>query len=269
MRQLKVLSYNIQVGIDSHRFGHYVTRSWRHLFPSKQRQNNLYGVSKILKDYDLVALQEVDGGSLRSGFINQVQYLGDIGQFNAWYHQCNRNLGKIAQQSNGLLSRLPVNSIINHKLPGRIPGRGAIEAIFGDGPFHLAVYVVHLSLGKKARAQQLDYLATLFENHPFVIVLGDMNMLPEELKHWTQLHDLQIAGEKELVNTYPSWQPTTHIDHVLLSNNLNVTQTEVLPFRYSDHLPIAVTIELPETLSEVLYPHPLPGSPAKEKSLQE
>lgn len=253
MRQLKVLSYNIQVGIDSHRFGHYFTRSWRHLFPSKQRQNNLHGVSKILKDYDIVALQEVDGGSLRSGFINQVQYLGDIGHFNAWYHQCNRNLGKIAQQSNGLLSRLPVNSIINHKLPGRIPGRGAIEAIFGDGNIHLAVYVVHLSLGKKARFQQLHYLAEILKKHTYVIILGDMNMLPEELKQWAQQNNLKIAGEKDLISTYPSWQPTTHIDHVLVSNNLSVTKTEVLPFRYSDHLPIAVTVELPKVLSNVLY----------------
>ncbi len=269
MSLLKLLSYNIQVGIDSHHFGHYVTRSWRHFLPSKQRQNNLQGVSKILKDYDIVALQEVDGGSLRSGFINQVQYLGDIGNFNAWYHQCNRNLGKIAQQSNGLLSRLPVTSIINHRLPGRIPGRGAIEAIFGVGSTHLAVYVVHLSLGKKARAQQLAYIAKIIKKHPFVVVLGDMNMLPEELQSWTQQNQMQIAGVNDLISTYPSWQPTTHIDHILVSQNLKVIQTEVLPFRFSDHLPIAVTVELPDQLEKILYDHKELEANLKENLIHE
>jgi len=248
MADLKLLSYNIQVGIDSHHFSHYVTRSWRHVFPSKQRQSNLHSVSKILKDYDIVALQEVDGGSLRSGFINQVQYLGDIGQFNAWYHQCNRNLGKIAQQSNGILCRYPVTAIVNHKLPGRIPGRGAIEAVLGNNENTLAIYVVHLSLGKKARAQQLNYLSKITKKHKHIIIMGDMNMLPIELHPWTDKNHLTIAGEKEGILTYPSWEPATHIDHILVSDHMHIKHAAVLPFRYSDHLPIAVTVEIPSTI---------------------
>lgn len=269
MADLKLLSYNIQVGIDSHHFRHYVTRSWRHLFPSRQRQSNLHSVSKILKDYDIVALQEVDGGSIRSGFINQVQYLGDIGQFNAWYHQCNRNLGKIAQQSNGLLCRFPVNSIVNHKLPGRIPGRGAIEAIIGQGDHTMAIYVVHLSLGKKARALQLEYLSKLFHKHQQVIIMGDMNMLPKELHAWCDINQLIIAGEQEGIQTYPSWEPSTHIDHILISNSLNITESKVLPIRYSDHLPVSVTVEVPDDLYQNFIEPDLQNQPIEEDVINE
>ncbi len=263
MSTLQLLSYNIQVGIDSHQFSHYLTRSWRHLLPNKQRQHNLEGVSQILHNFDIVALQEVDSGSLRSGFINQVDYLGQTGQFSDWYHQCNRNLGKIAQQSNGLLSRIPIRSVSNHKLPGRIPGRGAIEAVIGEEDSQIAVYVVHLSLGKRARSLQLDYLAEETQKHPHVIVMGDMNCTTEELQSWAEKADLSLAGHDEDLTTYPSWQPQTHIDHVLVSESLKVIETKVLPFRYSDHLPLAATIALPDSLNQSFFrnyqPFPSPG----------
>ena len=260
---LKLLSYNIQVGIDSHQFSHYLTRSWRHLLPNRQRQQNLEGVSAILHDFDIVALQEVDAGSLRSGFINQIDYLGQTGQFSDWYHQCNRNLGKIAQQSNGLLSRFPIRSIINHKLPGRIPGRGAIEAVIGENDAEIAVFVVHLSLGKRARTKQLEFLAKEAKKHDHMVIMGDMNCTTDELKQWSNNAGLVLAGHDEDLTTYPSWQPETHIDHVLVSQSLTVLETKVLPFRYSDHLPLAVTISLPDSFNNDFFknyqPFPTPA----------
>jgi endonuclease/exonuclease/phosphatase family metal-dependent hydrolase len=77
---------------------------------------NLQKIGDLLGDFDLVALQEADGGSLRSGYVNQVEHLAHLGAFPYWYQQLNRNLGRLAQHSNGVLSRLKPWAIEDHPL---------------------------------------------------------------------------------------------------------------------------------------------------------
>ena len=55
--------------------------------------------------YDVVALQESDAGSLRTGFTNQTEYLARQSCFPYWLDQTNRHLGHFAKHSNGLLIR--------------------------------------------------------------------------------------------------------------------------------------------------------------------
>ncbi len=74
-RSLRLMTYNIQTGIETNDYHHYLTRSWRHFLPNADRQLNLGRISDIITEYDFVGLQEVDAGSFRSGFINQVESL--------------------------------------------------------------------------------------------------------------------------------------------------------------------------------------------------
>ena len=78
-QRIRLLSFNIQVGISTSAYRHYVTRSWKHLLPHQERYRNLEKIGFLLNDFDIVALQEADGGSLRSGYINQVQQLAQLG----------------------------------------------------------------------------------------------------------------------------------------------------------------------------------------------
>ena len=126
MQPLKFLTFNIQVGIRTKGYGQYLTHGWKHVLPHGDRANNLRRIADLVADYDVVALQEIDGGSIRSGFVNQVEYLADRAQFPYWYTQLNRTLGPFAQHGNGLLSRIAPIDMEDHKLPGAIPGRGAI-----------------------------------------------------------------------------------------------------------------------------------------------
>ena len=64
--RLRVLSLNIQVGLLTQNYRHYVTRAWRHVLPSRHARENLKRVAALAADYDLVALQEADAGSLRT-----------------------------------------------------------------------------------------------------------------------------------------------------------------------------------------------------------
>jgi|TARA_Y100000310_G_scaffold327653_1_gene394348 endonuclease/exonuclease/phosphatase family metal-dependent hydrolase len=243
--RLRLLSFNIQVGIQTESFHHYFTRGWQHLLPTPQRIPQLDRIARLLTDYDVVALQETDGGSLRSGFVNQVEYLADVAGFPYWYLQRNRDLGMLAQNGNGLLSRAVPQYIEDHKLPGKIPGRGAILCCLRSGEESLALVIVHLSLGPKDRARQLAYLREMIADYRHVVLMGDMNtqlhpLLQQSPLKYADLHS-PVAG----VKTYPSWRPKLCLDHILLSSELSVNYAQTADCNRSDHLPIAVEISLP------------------------
>ena len=156
---LRILSYNVQVGITTRRPHHYFTHSWKHVLPHSQRLSNLEKVAHLLRGYDLIGLQEVDAGSIRSNYINLVEYLALQSGFPYWYHQVNRNLGRFAQHSNGLLSRFHPAEVRDISLPALIPGRNAILARYGDTEESLAVIVMHVSVSPRARSRQFGYIS--------------------------------------------------------------------------------------------------------------
>lgn len=248
---LRLLSYNIQTGISTTRYRHYVTRSWRHVLPSSRRVENLDRIGTLISTYDIVGLQEVDGGSLRSGYINQVEYLAWRGAFPFWHSQLNRNLGRLAQHSNGLLSRITPTEILEHKLPGLIPGRGALMARYGSSDDCLVVLIIHLALSPRARDQQMAYIAELVRGYRNVVLMGDMNCRASDVDGF-RLSPLERSGLIEPVrhiNTYPSWQPQRSIDRVLVTPSIRVRNIQALECTYSDHLPVAIDVELPQEVS--------------------
>ncbi|MBF7728810.1 endonuclease/exonuclease/phosphatase family protein [Pseudomonas sp. N040] len=243
---LRLLSFNIQVGISTERYHHYLTRGWQHLLPHAGRSLNLQRIAGLLADYDLVALQEVDGGSLRSGYVNQVERLAQLGNFPFWYQQLNRNYGRFAQHSNGLLSRLQPAALEDHPLPGPA-GRGAILMRLGEGDNALAVVMMHLALGGRARTRQLSYIRELIGGYRHIVLMGDMNTHVADLLLYSPLRDLGLLAP-QLAATFPSWRPQRCLDHILLSPELTLESVRVLDQPISDHLPVAVDIRLPESM---------------------
>ena len=242
---LRLMSYNIQVGIATSRRSHYVTGSWKHILPHSQRLPNLDQAANLIHDYDIVGLQEVDAGSLRSLYINLAEYLADRAEFPFWYHQVNRNLGHIAQHSNGLLSHYKPSEIVDIKLPGFIPGRQAILSVFESGEESLALFVLHLALSKRARLQQIDYLSEMIKEFKHVVVMGDMNTLASSKEMKLLFDKTGLRAPMEELNTFPSWRPQFHIDHILVSPELKIQSAEVLSHDISDHLPLVMEIKLP------------------------
>ncbi|AXM97235.1 endonuclease/exonuclease/phosphatase family protein [Pseudomonas plecoglossicida] len=245
--RLRLLSFNIQVGISTERYRHYLTRSWQHLLPHNGRAGNLQKIGDLLNDFDLVALQEADGGSLRSGYVNQVEHLAHLGAFPYWYQQLNRNLGRFAQHSNGVLSRLKPHLLEDHPLPGPA-GRGAILVRFGEGEDALIVVMMHLALGAKTRARQLAYIRELIGGYRHQVLMGDMNTHATDLLDHSPLRDLGLVAP-QVEATFPSWRPQRCLDHILLSSSLTLERVEVLAQPISDHLPVAVEIRLPDALT--------------------
>ena len=247
--QLCVLSYNIQLGIAYTRYHHYLTRSWRHVLPFTGRQSNLDSIANFVGGFDIVALQEADAGSMRSDYVNQVEYLARRARFANWYAQTNRDLGQLAKHSLGLLTRPSPREVIGYRLPGRIPGRGVMLARYACQQKHsLLVGVVHLSLGQRARQRQLAYLARQVARHEHVILMGDFNCRVDSAEFRKLLNDTHLCSPERELNTFPSWLPKRGLDHILVTPELIVERAHVYDLAYSDHLPIALDIRLPTSL---------------------
>jgi len=247
-RMLKLMSFNIQAGTTTARYREYVTRSWRQVLPNNQRVSNLEAIAALAADFDIVGLQEVDCGSLRSGFVNQVKYLAKQADFPWWTHQPNRKVGVIAHAGNGVLGRHIPDEVEEHRLPGAIPGRGALVLRYGEGASGLWIVVLHLALGRRARFQQLRYVAQLIATRPNVVVMGDLNAGPES-HEVREFRDRTGLTSFEPPRTYPSWRPQRAIDLMLFSPSLCVVEHRALDSLVSDHLPIAALIKLPEGVS--------------------
>ena len=245
-RHIRLLTFNIQVGINTSSYHHYLTRSWQHFLPNRRRIENLDRIATLLSQYDVVALQECDGGSLRSGYINQVQYLAEAAGIPYWHQQLNRNLGQIAQHSNGLLSRFRPLDVTEHKLPGVIPGRGAIIARYGAEDDPLVLVLMHLSLSKSAQQRQLGYIRELIAYYRHVVLMGDMNAHAEQLLTRTPLKETDLIPLPDTAHSFPSWRPEKALDHILVSPSLEIRRSEVVSYPVSDHLPIAMDVALPK-----------------------
>ncbi len=245
---LRLLSYNVQVGISTRRPHHYVTHSWKHLIPHNQRLQNLEKVADLIRGFDIIGLQEVDAGSIRSNYINLVEYLAYQAGFPYWYHQVNRNLGRFAQHSNGLLSHFHPAEVSDINLPTLIPGRNAILARFGRRENSLAVIVMHLSLGTRARNKQLGFISDVINRHRHAIVMGDMNCKLDSKEMRRLFNNTDLCVPEEEIYTFPSWRPQHHIDHILVTSDLRIKEAKVLNHPCSDHLPIMLEVIVPEDI---------------------
>ncbi len=241
---LRLASYNIQAGIGSHRLRHVVTHSHRYVVPHRHATTNLNRIARMLEGFDLVALQEADAGSFRTRFVHHVQHLAELAGFPHWHAQITREMGSIARMTLGVLSRLPWEQIIQHRLPASRHGRVALEIIYKLGGYQVGVFVTHLSLRKASRMHQVQFLSKLINNHPAAILMGDLNCDPDshEFAHLLSHTRLQDFMARPL--TFPSWRPIKALDHIMATDDFALEDLRTIPVNYSDHLPISAMLRL-------------------------
>ena len=241
---LRILSLNMQVGLETAHYRHYVTRAWRHVLPTAAARDNLTRIAALAGAYDLVALQEADAGSLRTGQLNQVRHLAQLAGFPHWKTGVTRDLRPFAHHCLGALSRWPMTAARYHPLPGTLPGRGTLSLrLHLDGHQPLHVLIAHLALTRRGRAGQLDYLASLVTPGEATLLLGDLNCGIDELAGHDGLHRARLRPLHD-AHTFPSWAPARALDHLLATPELQVERVRVLDERLSDHLPVAGEIRL-------------------------
>jgi len=202
-------------------------------------------------DPDLVALQEVDERTTRSGGVDEAAELARLtGLQMAFGPQIDYLGGRYGQ---AILARWPLGPPTVHELPGiggdrerRIAVAAEVDAPRGRLTF-VGTHLHHRS--EEARSAQARAIVTAFAGVERCILAGDINALPES-------EPLAIlAGAWRLVAardgpppTFPAGQPTRAIDHVFVRP---AAAFEVIDLRVldepvaSDHRPILAILAWP------------------------
>ena len=129
-----------------------------------------------------------------------------------------------------------------------IPGRQAMVVRFGHEDNPLILVIMHLALSQRARHKQIDVVSDIIKEHKHVILMGDLNCQPESNEMTYLLNKTHLCEPADGLKTYPSWRPKKKFDHILVTPSLEVSDVHVLNYHYSDHLPIAMDILLPEEI---------------------
>lgn len=240
---MRFLTYNIQAAIGAKDYWDYGINAHKQILNTKAKTLGLIRIARLIKNYDIVCLQEVDLGGLRSGFNSQAKQLQEYSKHPYMLSQINRRVGKLSLHGNIILSKYPLHLIDDITLPSRLPGRGVLIAKVAVKNMECTIINTHLSLGIKDQTNQFNLISEKLKNYTNVIVSGDFNCQPDA-PHFQQFikdaHLRAITNDNAL--TYPSWNPKKAIDHIIVSPAISTWDYQILPQRYSDHL--AVTTEL-------------------------
>ena len=202
------------------------------------------------EDPDVVGLIEVDTGSVRTGMVNQAEYVAkSLGHYTAY--QCkygtssiNKFVPIVRKQGNALLAASRVAGERFHYFDTGIK-RLIIELELDD----IAIFLVHLSLKFRHRQYQLRYLYDLVrKTRKPVIVAGDFNTYwgDHEIYLFMQAAGLSNANSRGLPS-YPSNSPRKELDFILHSREIEVNRFEIPDIQLSDHLPLICDFTIRES----------------------
>lgn len=234
---LRVMSYNI----------HHCNP------PSIPGKIDIDAIAKVIKaqNPDLVALQEVDVNTIRSGKINQAGLLAEQLKMNFFFAKAIDHEG--GEYGVAILSKYPLSESAVHRLTTQADTKGE--------PRVLATVLVTLPNGKKIRfgsthldAQKAEVNRLLQvkelnafaeqEKLPFIIA-GDLNAMPGTAP--INEFDAQFTRTCENCEfTIPVINPKRTIDFVAFTKGspFEVLSHQVVPERYaSDHLPIIAVLK--------------------------
>ncbi len=211
---------------------------------------------------DIVALQEVDEESYRSGGDRQALLIaGGLEMEHRFLPTLEVEGGHCGI---ALLSRHPGTVVKEAVLTPaetakKREARGAIWSSISLGPVTLQVLTVHLGLTRRERRRQADILlGTDWLQNPscsgHMILMGDLNSGPRSAvyrrisRHLTAAQ--RAAGRKKPAKTWPSRFPLFSLDHIFVSSRIRVVDVRIPREpdyrRASDHLPVIADVEIDE-----------------------
>lgn len=209
------------------------------------------GVIKSV-DPDLVALQEVDIRTGRSGGVDQLLELARLTGMHAVFGQTIAHQGGL--YGNAVLARNPLAGFANHALAGREP-RGVIDVLVapppgasGQAAFHFLA--THLDLNEPDRlaaAARIEEVVNSWTEDTPAILAGDMNAVPGS-KPTQALGRIwrEAKGQGPLL-TSPAQAPKRQIDYIFVrpAGRWRVIEVRVLDEAVaSDHQPLFAVVEL-------------------------
>ncbi len=205
------------------------------------------------QDADVVGLIEVDTGSIRTGMVNQAEFIATaLGHYSTYQmkygvESLNAMVPIVRKQGNAFLAAPRVHGERFHYFDTGIK-RLIIELELEDA----VIFLVHLSLKYRHRQSQLRTLHELVKRSTKpAIVAGDFNTFwgDHEIYLFMQASGLRSANVQGLPS-YPSRSPRRELDFILYTAGIEVTNFAVPAVRYSDHLPLVCDFEVRRPSSE-------------------
>jgi endonuclease/exonuclease/phosphatase family metal-dependent hydrolase len=204
-------------------------------------------VADVIASYspDIVALQEVDVGRIRSGCVDQAAQLAARLGMEAHFAAALENGS--SQYGIATLTRLPTLAARKILLPTRLQLRSeprcALATRHRLDDSELEMINTHLSTLFRERSGQVAAIAAAFECDALVIA-GDFNMTP--LSPAYRLLRRGMHSATWMARTWPSYAPIVPIDHILYRGRLRLLDGRAWrqgPARVaSDHLPVVAEL---------------------------
>ena len=249
---VRLISYNIEyeLGMTGHVYEYL--KLWRYFLPPHFTDSRIADFLKV-EQPDIVALMEVDLGSIRTRYTDKAEYYKTYLNFTdcasatkyptwSWAKILSRT-PIFRKQGNAILYKKRFQDVKYHWLHEGAK-RLLIQTNIKVNRNLVRLFLAHLALGKKTRRKQIDEIARIIkgEDTP-TILMGDFNTVKGEKEltdflRKTKLHKTYMIHKHSNCNTYPSFCPRKHFDYIFVSKQIKVKNFKTLECRFSDHLPI-------------------------------
>ena len=201
---------------------------------------------------DVIALQELDVGRMRTGGVDQAHEIAQHLRMDAHFHPALH----VEEEKYGdaILTALPSRLVKAGPLPSIGEPRGALWVEIDIDGMRLQMFNTHFGLRRRERMIQAETLAGPdWLGHPDCaglpgILAGDFNAVPRSraygiLAEGLSKHVLQVPARP----TFPARFPLLRLDHIFTNRHARVLRYDVidtpLARRASDHLPLLATVE--------------------------
>ena len=207
---------------------------------------------------DLVALQELDHGRLRSRGENQASTIAKIlGYHVTFLATVTRGAERYGH---AVLSRWPIRTVKVANLPTRSfsiwpEPRGALWSRVFLGNMPVNILTTHLGLSARERLDQMqtllgpNWLGPILDSQA-IILCGDFNLPPGTAPYRLAADRLRdvASNVSEALNTFISSRPFARIDHIFASSHF-ITESVSVVRNYltrvsSDHLPLLADLHV-------------------------
>ncbi len=195
---------------------------------------------------DIIALQEVDEGLPRSGFVHQTEELAHLLKMNYAFSPTVDFV--IGQFGNAVLSKYKINSVQSFKLPSRFEPRGVMRVEIDMGGQPLTVFATHLGLAHSERKKQLQTLYSYLkkeEPRHATILLGDFNTDQDDplLVPLRRLLIDPLFQQHERIVTIEG-KANRGIDHIFVSRDFALSYATTMTNSRSDHNPVCFHLKI-------------------------
>ena len=225
---IKVVTYNIHRGIN------------------KSNKLDLDGITEVIMGIgaDIVALQEVERFSIRTGFKDQIGYIAEKLSMNYAYGKSINILN--GQYGNAILTRYPIEEYEVKQLYSEGETRTLLRVALSINGSRIQVYNTHLGLNSSEREKQIREIIDITANADNYILAGDFNSAVDKLDAVTgKLKDATLYDvNKYRIPTFDNGDITERIDYIFLSEKFKIVGYEVLKSDASDHYPVTVVVKL-------------------------